>query len=69
MRALGGPPEDTPVEKNLFADGSARHTWKLVHSRVSGGGVVITRYECAGAVESGAHEKKKPSALELARED
>lgn len=53
--------------KKLFADGSAPHTWKLAHSRVSSGGVVITRYERGGAVESGAHEEKEPSALELAR--
>ncbi len=55
--------------KKLFADGSAPHAYKLVRSRVSSTGVVLTHYERAGEIKLGDTGLDKPSKAELARQE
>jgi dihydrofolate reductase len=40
--------------KKLFADGSARHSYKLTSARTSPMGVMIAHYERAGGIKQGA---------------
>jgi dihydrofolate reductase len=55
--------------KKLFADGSAPHSYKLTHSRVSSTGVVMTHYERAGDIKIGGVEVASPSDRERARQE
>ena len=51
-----------------FADGSARHAYKLTGSRVSSSGVVIAHYERSGEIKIGDTAMEKPSKAEDARQ-
>ena len=53
--------------KRLFPQGVAPGGLKLVDSRVSNTGVVVSTYEPAGPVQTGSFEAKPPSDAELAR--
>lgn len=55
--------------KKLFADGSAPHSFKLTHSRVSSTGLMIAHYERAGDIRIGDTALDEPSAAEQARQE
>jgi dihydrofolate reductase len=55
--------------KRLFSDGASPGALKLVESKVSKKGVVLTRYRRAGAVRTGSFGPDEPSAAELARRE
>ena len=52
--------------KKLFADGSAPHSYKLTHSRVSSRGLMIAHYERAGEIKIGDTAFDSPSDAEHA---
>src|SRR5438477_7811824 len=53
--------------KKLFADGSAPHSFKLTHSRVSPNGLIIGHYEREGEIKIGDTTLDAPSEREIAR--
>jgi dihydrofolate reductase len=53
--------------KKLFADGSAPHSFNLTRSRVAPSGVIVGRYERAGAVKTDDTALGSPSEREIAR--
>jgi len=53
--------------KKLFADGSAPHAFKLIRSRVSPNGLIISYYERDGEVKIGDAGLNSPSEREIAR--
>jgi len=53
--------------KRLFGQNGPSGALKLVESQVSTTGVIIARYEPAGAVRTGTFETREPSEAELAR--
>jgi hypothetical protein len=55
--------------KNLFADGSAPHSFKLTSSRVSSTGVVIGHYERDGEIKIQDAGLDSPSTREIARRE
>lgn len=54
--------------KKLFADGSAPHSFKLVRSRVSANGLIVSHYEREGDVRIGNAMSLPPSEREIARQ-
>ena len=55
--------------KKLFADGSAPHSFKLTHSRVSSAGLLIGHYERDGEIKKGDTAMDSPSKREIARQE
>src|SRR5213596_362089 len=55
--------------KKLFADGSAPHSFKLTHSRVSSTGVLIGHYERDGEIKIVDGALDSPSKREIARQE
>jgi hypothetical protein len=55
--------------KNLFADGSVPHSFKLTRSRVSPNGVIVGHYEREGEVEIGDASLDSPSEREVAQRE
>lgn len=53
--------------KRLFADGTVPGGLKLAHSITSTTGVLIARYEPAGALETGSFALEAPTAAEIER--
>lgn len=53
--------------KRLFEEGARPFALRLVESKVSKKGVVMSRYVPNGEVPSGSFEQAEPSAKELAR--
>ena len=53
--------------KRLFQGGAAARTFTLTDSQASPNGIVVSRYEKAGAVEIGSFMLQEPSAPELKR--
>ena len=54
--------------KRLFQGGAAPRAFRLAGSQASPSGVVVSRYERAGAVETGSFALAEPSALEVERQ-
>lgn len=54
--------------KRLFQAGAAPRTFRLTQNQASPSGVVVSRYERAGAVETGSFMLAQPSALEVERQ-
>jgi dihydrofolate reductase len=57
------------VGKKLFADGAKPAAFNLVDSKVTPNGVMIGRYERAGAVETGDYAMDPPTPAEKARRE
>jgi dihydrofolate reductase len=55
--------------KRLFREGVAPGALRLTHSAVSTTGVVVARYERAGAVATGSFAMETPTAAELERRE
>ena len=55
--------------KNLFADGSAPHSFKLTSSRVSSTGVLIGHYERDGKIKIDDTALDSPSKREIVRQE
>src|SRR3954464_102397 len=55
--------------KKLFADGSAPHSFKLVRSRVSPNGLIVSHYERGGAVKTDDTALGSQSEREIARRE
>lgn len=55
--------------KKLFADGSAPHAFRLTHSRVSPGGLIVAHYEREGGIRIGDTELDSPSEREMRRRE
>ena len=55
--------------KRLFGEGTIPAGLKMVDSKISPNGVIITRYERAGAVKTGALRPDEPSAAEIERRE
>src|SRR5947207_10892293 len=55
--------------KKLFADGSAPHSFKLTHSRVSPNGLIIGHYERGGEIKIGDTALDSASDREVARRE
>ena len=55
--------------KNLFADGSAPHAFKLTGSRVSPNGLIVGHYERDGEIEIDDTALGSPSEREIARRE
>lgn len=53
--------------RRLFDDGSRPHAWTMVKTRQSPAGVVVSRYERGGEVQTGSFGGDAPSDAELAR--
>jgi dihydrofolate reductase len=53
--------------KRLFADGTIPGGLRLVHSMTSTTGVIIARYERAGAIQHGSFALEEPTAAEIER--
>src|SRR5258705_246839 len=56
-------------EEKLFADDSAPHSFKLIGSRVSPNGLIVSHYEREGAVKIGDAASGSPSKREIARQE
>ena len=54
--------------KKLFADGSAPHSFKLIRSRVSPSGLIVSHYERGTEVKIGDTALDSPSDREVARQ-
>lgn len=55
--------------KRLFGDGAIPAALKVVESKVSTTGVVMTRYQRDGAIKTGSFAPDKPGPAELARRE
>src|SRR6266567_1218824 len=55
--------------KELFADGSAPHSFKLTRSRVSPKGVIVGHYEREGEIKIDDTSRDSPSEREIARRE
>ena len=55
--------------KKLFADGSTPHSFKLIRSRVTPGGLIIGHYERDGEIRIGDTALDSPSDREVARRE
>jgi dihydrofolate reductase len=55
--------------KKLFVDGSAQHSFKLVRSRISTNGLVVTHYEREGGIKIGNAAADSPSKREITRRE
>jgi len=55
--------------KKWFRDDAAATAFKLTHSLVASNGIVVTRYERDGAVQTGSFAMDPPTSAELARRD
>ena len=55
--------------KRLFGDGATPAALKVVESKVSKTGVIMTRYQRAGAVKTGSFMSEQPSPAESARRE
>ena len=55
--------------KELFADGSAPHAYKLTNSRVSSTGIMIGHYARDGEIKSGGTALDSPCEREIARQE
>ena len=55
--------------KNLFADGSAPHSFKLTRSRISPKGLIVGHYEREGEIKIGGTTLDSPSEREIARRE
>lgn len=53
--------------KRVFQDGAAPAAFKLARSIASGSGVVVSRYERAGAIATGDFQMQPPTEAELER--
>lgn len=55
--------------KRLFGDGTLPAALKLVDSKVSTTGVILSSYVPAGSIQVGSFAREKPSAAEIARQE